>query len=174
MFGYRGRIGFITPAGDSGGVSEYLTLLPDGVVVIITTCAVSRLVHEDAEKAFSMYPAAAEHLASQECDVIFAPGSLVFSHMGYEPAQDMIQKIRETIGIPVITDLDAHFDALRSLSAKRIVIATPYPEARTEERKKLCESVGFEVLNTIKSIIDVFSLDDNDGFWWCNSCGLRM
>jgi predicted transcriptional regulator len=33
---------------------------------------------------------------------------------------------------------------------------------------------GFEVLNTIKSIIDVFSLDDNDGFWWCNSCGLRM
>ncbi len=146
--GHRGKIGFISPAGDTGGASEYFEVFPEGITIIFTTCAVSRLVPEDIEKAFRMYPAAAEHLAAQECDVIYAPGSLVFTYIGYDRAQKMIQEIRDKIGVPVITDLEAHLGALNTLAAKKIVIATPYTEARTEERKKLCESAGFEVLST--------------------------
>ena len=71
----------------------------------------------------------------------------MFSNVGYDRGQEMIQKIRATMTTPLLMDLDTHFDALRALSAKKIVIATPYEDARNEERKKLCESVGFKVLN---------------------------
>lgn len=149
MFGYnRGKIGFISPADDVHSDFEFFSVLPHGVKMIVVPTAVRRFVAEDFAKAFSMYPAAAEYLVTQECDVILAEGSLVFTYMGYDKSREMIQGIRETIGIPVIMNLEAHFDALKELSAKKIVIVTPYKEERTEERKRLCESLGFEVLNT--------------------------
>ncbi|MBI4523264.1 MAG: hypothetical protein HY695_05555 [Deltaproteobacteria bacterium] len=145
---YRGKIGFISPAGDTGGCFERYALLPEGVVLIVTTLAVSRLVPEDFKKAFAMYPAAAEHLAAQECDVILVAGSLVFTHAGTDVSRDLYQTIRESVKVPVIINLETHLEALRLLSAKKIVIVTPYEEARTDERKKLCEQAGFEVVNT--------------------------
>ncbi|MBI4284293.1 MAG: hypothetical protein HY670_00110 [Chloroflexi bacterium] len=147
MYSYRAKIGFISPAGDTGGVNEYRAVFPEGIATIYSTCAVSRLVSEEARKAFDMYPAAAEHLAAQECDVVHAPGSLVFTHVGWDKAQEMLKQLRAKIKAPITTDLEAHFDALKALGVRKIVIATPYPEPRGLERKKLCESLGFQVLN---------------------------
>ncbi|MBI4284482.1 MAG: hypothetical protein HY670_01095, partial [Chloroflexi bacterium] len=67
---------------------------------------------------------------------------------GLDRAREMVQTIRDRTQIPIVIDLEAHFEALRALGASKIVIATPYVESRTEERKKLCEKVGFEVLAT--------------------------
>ena len=146
-YGWRGKIGFVSPARDWRGMPEVYPLLPEGVTMTITTLGMDKLVAEDANKTFEMYPDAARHLERQECDVVVLGGSVVFPFMGYERSQEMIRKIRESVKVPVINNLEAHFDALRALSAKKIVIATPYEDARNEERKKLCESVGFEVLN---------------------------
>ena len=143
---WRGKIGLISPAGDFNNYVEHAPLLPEGVIMTVTTLGVKRLVPQDAEKVFILYPAAAKHLASQECDVIIAAGSLVFSYIGSKRTEKMFRQMRATIAIPIISDLDAHFDAFRALSAKKIVMATPYTEARNEERKQLLHAVGFEVL----------------------------
>jgi len=146
-YGWRGKIGFVSPARDWRGMPEVYPLLPDGIAMTVTTLGVEKLVAEDANKTFEMYPDAARHLERQECDAIVLGGSVVFPFVGYERSLEMIQKIRESVKVPVINNLEAHFDALRALSAKKIVIATPYEDARNEERKRLCENVGFEVLN---------------------------
>lgn len=162
MRAHRGKIGFICPAGDTGGLEEHFELLPDGVHMVISTCAVSSLVPEDLKKTYTRYPELAEHMAKQECDVIIMAGSLVFTYMGMATSEDMFKKIRETVKVPIIINLDAHFDALRALGARKIVIATPYEEPRTEERKKLAESRGFQVLATksanLKRRIDIQQL----------------
>jgi len=147
-YGWRGKIGLVYPAGDFPTGPEYYPLLPVGVSLTVTTLGISKMTGEEFEKSFEMYLSRAQHLAAQECDVIVLEGSSVFSYMGFERSQEMIQKVRDLVKVPVVNNLVAHFDALRALSAKKIVIASPYEDARNQERKRLCESQGFKVLNT--------------------------
>lgn len=147
-YGWRGKIGFICPGEDWCGCREYYPLLPEGVALAITTLGVDKMGPEAFERIFDMYLPAAKRLEAAECDVIVAGGAAPFTYLGYERVQkELMQKMRETIKVPVTMSLDAHFEALRAVSARKIVIATPYQEVRNEERRKLCESLGFEVLS---------------------------
>jgi maleate cis-trans isomerase len=147
-YGWRAKIGFICPGGDWCGCLEYYPLLPEGVSFSVTTLGVERMAPDVFESIFSMYYPAAKKLEAAECDVIVAGGAAPFNYLGYTRVQEeLMNKLREDIKVPVTMSLDAHFDALRALSAKKIVIVTPDEDARNEERKTLCESVGFEVLN---------------------------
>lgn len=137
----------VVPAGDWCGASEYYPLLPEGVAIDVTTTGVARVVPEDLKKVVDMYLPAAKHLAGQECDVIAIAAAAVFSHVGYERGQEIVGKIQETCGVPVFLNLNAHFDALRAFSAKKIALISPFDDARNQERKRLCETMGFEVVN---------------------------
>ena len=147
MYGWRGKIGFISPAGDCVYYPEFQAILPEDVAMTITTLGVEKFVAEDFQKTFSMYPAAVKGLAAQKCDVIHAGGALGFVFVGWERSQKMIDEIRRVTTVPVTTDFDCHFTALKALSAKRIIMVSPYEQGRNEERKKVFEEAGFEVVN---------------------------
>ena len=141
-YGWRAKIGFICPSAVWCGCREYYPILPEGVAFVVATIGASKL----APEGFERYLPAAREFETEECDVIIAGGAATFTSMGEEHTQELMQKIRESVKVPVIMSLDAHFDALRALSAKKIVIATPHTEKRNEERRKLCEKAGFQVL----------------------------
>ena len=146
-YGWRAKIGFISPGADWCGCREYYPLLPEGVALTVTTLGVQKIAPDNFEKVYEMYLPAAKSLAAAECDVIIAGGAAPFTYLGYDRAQKLMQEIREIVQLPLFCTLDAHFDALKALSAKKIVIATPHEEDRNNERKLLCESLGFTVLN---------------------------
>jgi maleate isomerase len=87
------------------------------------------------------------YLGTQECDVIVVSGALPFLYVGWDRTQNMMRELRQAIGIPIILDLEATFEAFRALSVKKIVMASPFEEERNEERKKILEGNGFEVLH---------------------------
>jgi maleate cis-trans isomerase len=147
MWGWRGRIGLIIP-GDFVYGPEFYSILPEGIALDVHTLGIERLVPEEIERIFNLFLLAAQHLASQECDVIFPTGSPILTYVGYDRGLELERKITASTGIPAILNLRADLDALRALSAKKIVIVTPYTEERTLERKKLCQDLGFQVLNT--------------------------
>ena len=147
MYGWRVKIGFISPGTCWCSAEEYYPVLPEGVAFAVTTLGGAKIAPDEFEKIFDKYLPAALDCESHLCDVIVAGGAATFTHMGYERTQELIQKIRERVKVPVLMTLNAHFNALKALSAKKIVMATPYKEALTEARKKLCERLGFEVLN---------------------------
>lgn len=147
MFGWRGRIGWIAPPVDMQSC-ERDQIVPKGmVVVVVTLAAVHKFVPEDFERAFELYPQAAEQLRKREVDCIVCSGSIIFTHMGYDKSQEMASHIEQSIGIPIILDITAAINALNKLSAKKIVVATPYAKERNEERKRLLQDVGFDVLD---------------------------
>ena len=138
MFGWRGKIGIVVPPGDtSNDYPEHAAVLPEGVVMVMSTIGIEKLDAEDIEKAFIRYPDAVRYLSTQECDVIIVSAALPFLYMGWSRSQQMLQELRETIATPIVLDLEGTIDALRALSANKIVMATPFEEARNEERKRL-------------------------------------
>ncbi|MFH1759932.1 MAG: aspartate/glutamate racemase family protein [bacterium] len=122
-------------------------MLPEGVALDIITLGVSQLRTEDAEKVFPKYLPAAQHLEKQECDVIIAAGSIVFTLLGWDRSIEALQKIQDSVKVPVINNLQTHFDALDVFSAKKVALVTPYEDARNQERKKLLERFGYQVVS---------------------------
>ena len=85
MLAYRGKIGFITPAADTGGLDEYFQLLPEGVHMIVSTTGVSKLVHEDVRGA--VHPAASHRipLLRRTARVQATPGSRLLEDVNILP-----------------------------------------------------------------------------------------
>ncbi len=146
MFGWRARIGYIHP-----GVHLYSQeldqILPEGVVWAIVTLGVDKLAPEEFERAFDKYLAAGKTLASREVDFIICGGISVHLNVGYKKSLEMARRIQETTGIPTILQSTALINALHKLSAKKIVMATPYAKAQNEEQKRRMGELGFDVLN---------------------------
>lgn len=146
MWGWRGRIGLIVPGSVVFG-PEFYPILPEGVAINLYTLSLERLAPEEIERTSSLYLPAAKHLATQECDVIVPTGLPMMAHMGYDGTREMTRKITETTGIPAISDLEAVFNALSLLSAKKIVYVSPLLKTTDEKIKRVFETAGFEVVN---------------------------
>ena len=61
--------------------------------------------------------------------------------------EEMIQLIEETADAPAAATSAAVVEALRTFKAKRVSVATPYPQWQNEKIKEYLEALGFEVLN---------------------------
>ena len=147
MIGWRGRIGKVCP-GDWHLDTEFAPMLPEGVIIYAMTLGLEKVTVDEIKRVFNRYLDAARLLATQECDVILIAGSPIQAYMGWERTLEMLRSIETATGIPTTSDLKAAVEALKFLSAKKIIIVSPNEEARNQERQKLCEALGFEVLNT--------------------------
>lgn len=145
MLGWRARIGDIAPALYTAS-REWGPLLPDGVDLFVVTLGTQRLTPEEFDRVFTLYMDAAKQLAAAEVDFITMGGSPILTYKGIESTRELLKQIEESTGIKATTDLTAAMDAMNRLSAKNIVLATPYENTRNEERKRLLESCGFNVL----------------------------
>ena len=147
MIGWRGRIGKICPVLWNLG-PEYEPILHDGIAMYAFTMGLHKIVPEQIKRVFNGYIDAAKILAVQECDVILVAGTPIQNYMGWDGTLDMLNNMHEVTGLPVISGLKNGLDAMSFLSAKKIIIVSPYEDARNEERKQLCEKLGFTVVNT--------------------------
>jgi maleate isomerase len=64
---------------------------------------------------------------------------------GYD--RDMLQTISKAAGVPAVAAAPAVVDALRHFGARRVSVATPYPEWNNQRLRAYLEASGFEVLN---------------------------
>ena len=146
MFGWKARVGFISP-GVHLCSQEWDQILPKGVVWVVATLGVCKLIPEEFEKVFDSYVPAAELLADRQVDFIICGGVPVHLCMGYEKGLAMAQRIEEITGIPTMWELTATVKALHKLSAKKIAIVTPMQEDRNLELRNAFEELGFNVLS---------------------------
>jgi maleate cis-trans isomerase len=64
---------------------------------------------------------------------------------GYD--RELIDTIEKAAGVPAVAAAPAVVEALRHLGARRISVATPYPEWNNQRLRAYLEACGFEVLN---------------------------
>ena len=61
--------------------------------------------------------------------------------------RDMIALIERTAGVPAVATSPSVVEALRAFGARRLSVATPYPEWNNARLRAYLEAQGFEVLN---------------------------
>ena len=89
----------------------------------------------------------ARYLATARVDVVAygcTTGSF-YRGPGYD--REMLSTIERAAGVPAVAAAPAVVDALRHFGARRVSVATPYPDWNNQRLRAYLEASGFEVLN---------------------------
>ena len=156
MYGWRGKIGYVSPAIFDTGSLEYYQILPDGILITPVNLQIQNLVDEEFAKALSRLDEAVKTLHYEEVHVIIVAGTPVIAKLGFEADKEIIRRVEMLTGKPASTGPTAEIEAMRSLGMKRIAMVSPFSEALNQHQKAYFEYHGFDVtvvkgLNIVKN-----------------------
>jgi arylmalonate decarboxylase len=143
-YGWKGRIGLVTPSTNTTLEPEFARMAPDGVSVHASR------VYQAGRQEPSSYrrmaddiETAARLLATAEVDVIaFGCTSCTY----FVSPDEVRDTMAREAGCPTVLTADAVVDALRELGVRRVSLLGPRTEFVTLREVEFLESQGFEVV----------------------------
>jgi maleate isomerase len=145
MYGWRAKIGRISPSPETVGAEEWRRSMPDGVCLVETRALVHDVTMEGLSEAVEQVERAALELASAEVDVILQAGTAIAFFRGFGHDQELSRRITTATGIKATTSLTAVVAALRALDIRRLAIATSYLAEIDARLTDVLERSGFQV-----------------------------
>ena len=145
----RKRIGVMVPSTNTTCEADFQMTAPPGVTVHgqrlwLTNDALGA---EGMDRMNAEIESGASYLATAHVDVISYGCTTGSFYKGPGWDRDMMATIARTAGVPAVATTPAVIDALRLFGARRISVATPYPEWNNARLRAYLEATGFEVLN---------------------------
>ena len=144
-YGWRGKIGLISPATSPSIESDFNHFAPEGVSTLTTRILLEKVDEKGLGAMEDRAVEAARLLATAKPDLIVfgcTSGSLIKGH-GYD--RKLIRQMEEVSGVPCITTTTAVIAALEELKVKKVAVSTPYCDEVNEIEKKFLEDSGYEV-----------------------------
>ena len=145
MYGWRAKIGRISPSPETVGCEEWRRALPEGVCLVETRTLLHDVTVEGLAETVTQIERAALELASAEVDVILQAGTAIAFFRGFGHDQELSRRINAVTGIKSTTSLTSVVDALRALGIKRPAIATSYLPDIDARLVDVLEQSGFRV-----------------------------
>jgi maleate cis-trans isomerase len=145
MYGWRAKIGRISPSPETVGAEEWRRFLPDGVCLVETRTLIHDVTLEGLSETVKQVERAALELASAEVDVILQAGTAIAFFNGFGHDQELSRRINAATGIKATTSLTAVVEALRALKIHRLAIATSYLAEIEVRLVDVLEKSGFKV-----------------------------
>jgi maleate cis-trans isomerase len=146
MYGWRAKIGRISPSPETVGCEEWRRALPDGVCLVETRTLLHDVTVEGLNETVKQVERAALELASAEVDVILQAGTAIAFFRGMGHDLELINRIMSATGIRATTTLTAVVEALRRLRATRLAVATSYLPDIDARLVNVLHGSGFEVV----------------------------
>jgi maleate isomerase len=148
QYGWRARVGHISPAVLDTSAEECRKLLPPGVLHVGLSISqpVQRMAPEELDQAGGLMTDAARRLAAEEVDVIVAGGAPATARQGPAADDTLVAALREASGLPCTTANRAVVEALDVLGLRRIVVVSPFVDARNDEIRDYLAAVGITVV----------------------------
>ncbi len=141
------RIGCIVPAINTTAEDDFIALCPPDVGVHFARADVdqARPMAEQFQRMVDDAPYLATTLVKASVKVVgFACTSASF-FKGEGSDAVIAESIKDRAGVPPVTTSTAVVEALRSIGARRIAVATPYLEWVFESEREFLQAAGFEV-----------------------------
>ena len=146
-FGWRKRIGILSPTVIETAAYDFYRLAPDGVSMCATT---SNIEHWNKEnfQAHVIDPlvASAKYLASRDVDYIMHCGMPVVTTRGKGFEEEVVRLITEATGLPASTSIRSAIRALAHLGVHKVAVLSPYPQELHQSAVKFLADSGFEVV----------------------------
>ncbi|MBI2208980.1 MAG: hypothetical protein HYV05_09860 [Deltaproteobacteria bacterium] len=149
MFGYRARIGYISPSVIELNAYDFYRIAPQGVGMIGVACMVGGWKEEAYKQALAQLEACAKELGRRFCDFIIHGGAPLVLSQGKGFETTLIEKLRTITGVPCTTSIVAAMEAFRELSASRLAVVNPYPPELNEKMVQYLKDWGFEVASVV-------------------------
>jgi maleate isomerase len=145
MYGWRAKIGRISPSPETVGCEEWRRALPDGVCLVETRTLLHEVTMAGLAETVKQVERAALELASAEVDVILQAGTAIAFFRGFGHDQELSRRITGATGIKATTSLTSVVEALRILGIQRPAIATSYLADIDARLVDVLRQSGFEV-----------------------------
>jgi len=148
MCGWRKRIGYIGPTVMEVVPFEFYRFAPEGVGLVGVTCNIDDWSEAHFDQALAQVTTAAAYLGSRGVDfVIHGGGPLVVARgKGFE--ESIVKDIEAAARVPATTGVRAAMEALRHVGARRLAIASPYPERHNAALAAYLAAHGFDVVRS--------------------------
>jgi maleate cis-trans isomerase len=151
MYGWRAKIGRISPSPETVGCEELRRALPDGICLVETRTLIHEVTLEGLAETVKQVERAALELQSAEVDVILQAGTAIAFFRGFGHDQDLCRRIAAATGIKATTSLTAVVEALQTLGIKAPAVATSYLADIDARLADVLEKSGF-VVATIRGM----------------------
>ena len=146
-FGWRKRIGLLSPTVIETAAYDFYRLAPDGVSMCATT---SNIEHWDRENfqqhVLEPIVTAVKYLASRNVDYIIHTGMPVVTTRGKGFEDELVNQIEEVTGLPATTSIRSAIRALAHLGVHNVAVVTPYPRELHESALSFLGASGFHVV----------------------------
>jgi maleate cis-trans isomerase len=144
-YGYRAKVGIITPGVNTNIEPECYRMAPKGVSFHTSRLLLlGKATEESYHRMERDTERAAEELATAEVDVVAwacTSGSVVL------PPRQIEEKITRITNCPAVSTITAVVAALKALGIKRVALGTPYVSFINETEIDFLDKAGFEVVS---------------------------
>jgi maleate cis-trans isomerase len=145
----RKRIGVMVPSTNTTCEADFNMVVPRGVTVHGQRLWLTNEANGDAAYARmnGEIETGARYLATARVDVIAYGCTTGSFYRGPGWDREMLALIEREAGVPAVATTPSVVAALRAVGARRISVATPYPDWNNARLRAYLEALGFEVLN---------------------------
>ena len=148
MFGWRKRIGYITPTVMELVPYEFYSFAPPGIGLVGVTCNIDDWKPTEYETGLAAVERSARYLASRHVDFIIHGGAPLVTNRAPGYDKELVAHLEELTGVPSTTSIRTGIESMQHMGMRRIVLVTPYPEATNDKIIRSLNHYGFEVLHS--------------------------
>jgi maleate cis-trans isomerase len=149
MFGYRARIGYISPSVIELNAYDFYRIVPKGVGLIAVACMVEGWKEDAYKQALAQVESCARELARRSCDFVIHGGAPLVLSQGKGFESKLLNQLEAMIGVPCTTSIVAAMDAFRDLGASKLAVVDPYPPDLNAKMTAYLRDWGFEVASLV-------------------------
>jgi maleate isomerase len=146
-FGWRKRIGLLSPTVIETAAYDFFRLAPDGVSMCATTSNIEHWNKENFQQhVIEPLVTAVKYLASRHVDYIIHTGMPVVTTRGKGFEDEIVKVITDTTGLPATTSIRSAIRALAHLGVRQVAVVTPYPQELHQSALTFLQASGFSVV----------------------------
>lgn len=147
-YGHIGRVGYLSPGVIDETLSgQFYRMAPAGVTLVRTSLELKDVTVEEVNAALERTDRAATELGKYKPDCIVFGGSPTVAVPGHGSDKTIVEKVEKASGCKAFSAQAAAIEVLQKYGARRLALATPFPDDVNALVKIFLEKSGFEVLS---------------------------